>query len=535
MVEAPGREERWQPLAACALAALLYAALYSELPIDDALRFTPGIAAGVFEWDAAHLLMQPVVVLWHRYLAFGGPALASQERFNTFCAALSLGLLYLLLLRLRVGAVQRALLTALAACGYNLLNLATSGHIKLAALPFLTLSLVNATLWERDELEGRSGGAGRLAAAAVALGVAAGFLINSVLVAPFLALAILAVSLRAGGGAKRALGLAVTFGALCGGTALTLVGTVYARVTPGPHGIRGLLGFLLAKSADRPPSGGIAESLARGVFGGVQNFVFTGAFGAMLRTWMSGDSSFLAAHRRTFLAEGAVFLAAAGLLAWIFLAGLLRLVRGRGVAAVPLAFVLGAVAFAIPWNLNEADFYFQITLPMVALMAAAPAARWRLALYAVLLALTAGTVLFGWALPKKRYPLHRYEAELRSRLTPRDLALYWFDYAGGPSLIFMRLPGVPRFHPDLAYERDPDPGHFFPRMAGLIDSHLAAGGHVYLFGILDGRVWNVPWPVLRRKGLAPPRLEAFFRERYPVIDRGEVAEIRCWELLSTRR
>jgi hypothetical protein len=255
----------------------------------------------------------------------------------------------------------------------------------------------------------------------------------------------------------------------------------------------------------------------------------------MLRTWISGESSFLAAHRRTFLAEAAVFLVAASLLAWIFLAGLLRLARGSGVAAVPLAFVLGAMAFAIPWNLNEADFYFQITLPMVALMAAAPASRRRQALYALFLALTAGTVLLGWALPKKRYPLRRYEAELRSRLTSRDLALYWFDYSGGPSLIFMRLPEVAHFYPDLAYERDPDPSRFFPRMAGLIDHRLAAGGRVYLFGILDGRVWNVPWPLLRRKGLTLPRLEAFFRERYPVIDRGEVAGIRCWELQPARR
>lgn len=531
----PGWRSGWQVLAVCAFAAILYTSLYSELPIDDALRFTPDIAAGNFEWDASHLLMQPVVVLWHRYLSLGGPAILSQERFNTFCAALSLGILYLLLLRLGVGAARRALLTAVAAFGYNLLNLATSGHIKLAALPFLTLSLFHATLWEEGEQAGGSGHVGRLIAAAVELGIAAGFLINSVLVAPFLALAILGISSRAGRGPRRALGLATTFGVLCGGTALAILGTGYALVTPGPHGIRGLLGFLLAKSSGRGPFTGITESLARGVFGGVQSFVFIGNFGAMVRTWMSGDSSFLAAYRGLFLTEGAIFLAALALFAWIYLEALLRLARGRGVAAAPLAFVLGAFAFAVPWNLNEADFYFQITIPVVVLMATAPPAAWRLALQALLLALVAGTVLSGWALPKKRYPLSRYEAELRSRLTPRDLAVYWFDYSGGPSLVFLNLPGVPRLHPDRLYEQDPDPGRLFQRLAGATDGHLAAGGRVYLFGILDDRTWHAPWPLLRQKGLTPHRLKDFFQDRYTVVYRGEVAEIRCWELLPQRR
>ena len=527
---ASGRETapRWpawgQALLAALLAAFFYTALHSELPIDDTDRFTPHIAAGVFEWDPSHLLMQPAVVLWHRYLGFGETARASQERFNAFCAALSLGIFYFLLLRLGVGPAWRVLLTALAACSYNLLNLATSGHIKLAVLPFLTLSLAHAMLWERDETAGGSGRGGLLAASAVELGIACVFLISSALIAPFLALAVLGVSLRAGRGLWRSLGRAAAVGALSGGTALAVLA-----------GSGQFLGLLASKSVQRPPSAGAIETLARGVFGTVQSFVYVGNFGAMLRTWMAGDGSFLAAHRRTFLAEGAVFLAAAALLAWIYGEALLRLVRGRGAVAVPWAFVLGALAFTIPWNLNESDFYFQIVLPTAALIAVLTVAfptrsRWITAL--LLLALVAGTVLPGWALPKRRYPLSRYNAELRARLTPRDLALYWFDYTGGPSLIFMKLPGVTHLYPDRMYERDPDPARFFPRLAHAVDSRLAAGGRVYLFGILDGRTWHAPWPILRREGLTEPRLETFFRERYRVVDRGEIAEIPCWELLT---
>jgi hypothetical protein len=520
-----------EALAAAVLSFLLYTGLGSELPIDDTLSYGPHIAAGVFEWDASHLLMQPAVVLWHRYLGFGGTARASQERFNAFCAAVALGIFYLLLVRLGVSAGRRVLLTALAACSYNLFNLATSGHIKLAVLPFLALSLFHAVLWERDELAGGAGRFGFLAASAVELGLACAFLINSTLVAPFLGAAVLVVSLRAGRGIGPALGRAAGFGALCGATATAVLGTVYALVSAGPASPGGFLSFLLAKSAERPPFAGVAESLARGAFGVVQSFVYVGNFGAMLRTWMSGDGSFLAVHLRTFVIEGLIFLAAAALLAWIYGESGVRLLRGRGVAAVPWAFVLGALAFAIPWNLNESDFYFQIVLPTVAMMAMMTIGKvaWRRAAAGLLVTLVAATVLFGWALPKRRYPLSRYNTELRSRLTPRDLAVYWREYNGGPSLIFMKLPGVPRLHPDHLYKRDPD--RFFPRLARAVDSHLAAGGHVYLFGILDGRTWHAPWPVLQREGLTEPALERFFRQRYRVVDRGEIVEIPCWELL----
>ncbi|HSK78231.1 MAG TPA: hypothetical protein VLQ45_17390 [Thermoanaerobaculia bacterium] len=520
-----------QALAAAALAALLYAGLYAELPIDDTLHFGPHIEAGIFEWDAAHLFMQPAVVLWHRVLGFGGPARASQERFNTFCAALSLGIFYLLLLRLGVAPVGRAVLTALAAVSYNLLNLASSGHVKLAVLPFLTAALYHAVLWERDERADGTGGVRRLAAAAVFLGVASGFLINSVLVAPFLALAVAAVSLFAGAGVRRALGRAFAVGGLCGATGLAVLAAGYALAGAGPWSVRGFFGFLLAKTALRPPVSGELESLARGAFGVVQNFVWVGSFGPMLRALMEGDSSFLPAHRGRLVAEGAVFLAAAALLAWVYLGALRRLGRGRSVAAVPLAFILGALAFAIPWNLNESDFYFPLTLPTVVLIAAAPKSAMRSAVSLLLLGLAAWTSIGEWAVPKKLYPLRRYNAELQTRLTSRDLVVHWYVYTGGPSVIFLDLPGVPRLPLDRAYERSPGRDLFFSGVAGAIDRRLAEGGRVYLFGILDDRSWNAPWPGLRRQGLTLERLDSFFRERYTVADRGEIAGIPCWELL----
>src|SRR5688572_5954681 len=76
-----------QAFAVTVLAIFLYAGLRSELPVDDILRFPAHIAEGIYDWDAAHLFMQPAALLWHRYLGFGAPARTSQERFNAFCAA----------------------------------------------------------------------------------------------------------------------------------------------------------------------------------------------------------------------------------------------------------------------------------------------------------------------------------------------------------------------------------------------------------------------------------------------------------------
>ncbi|HEY9422863.1 MAG TPA: hypothetical protein VIW92_15730, partial [Thermoanaerobaculia bacterium] len=450
-----------QALAVALLAVLLYSGLHSELPIDDTLHFGPHIAAGIYEWDAAHLFMQPAVVLWHRYLGFGAPARVSQERFNTFCSAISLGLLYLLLLRLGVEPLRRALLTLLAALSFNLLNLATSGHIKLAALPFLTLSLFQAVLWERDIRQGGGRlGDGRLAASAVALGVSTSFLASSLAVAPFLSLAAMIPSLRAGSGPRRALTRFLGTGFLTGISAFALLGAGYLFAVPRPASLAGFLGFVFAKAAGRPESGGWAESLARSGFGVLQNFVYLGDFGAMARAWMNGDGAVLAPHLRTFCLLAIVFLAALALLAWAYGNALLRLARGCG-PAMPWAFVLGTMLFALPWNLNESDFYFPLTLPTVVLLATAPPSVRRPVLETALLALVTCTVLFGWSLPRKSYPLKRYNAELHSLLTERDLAVHWFEWSGGPSLIFMDLPKVARLHPDKVFDRTLGSSRFF--------------------------------------------------------------------------
>lgn len=517
------------------LAVLLYAGLASELPIDDARRYRAGVEAGVFEWDAAHLLMQPAAVLWHRWAGFGAPALVSQQRFNAVSAGIALGIFHLLLERLGLAAARRLALTALAAMSFNVLCLATSGHIKLAAFPFLALALYHGALWERERWAGRPGGDGRLTAASAALGLAAAFLLNSAVVAPFLGLAAFAVILRTGGGARRAAAGMLRVGAVSGATALLIVGGAYPLVTPPPHDLGGFAGFLLAKAAAAGEAESAVESVARGGFGVVQNFVYLGDFGAVAREWLAGRLPDSGWSRGALLAQAAAFLAAAALLGAALLGAAARLARGPagGARTVPWAFLLGAVAFAIPWNLNEADFYFQITLPVVLLLASAPAPRPR-RLELAFLALVAATVLGGWSLPRRDYPLQRYQAELQAGLAERDLAVYWFDYGGGPSLIFFDLPGLERLHPDRLH-RENGGERFFPELARRLDERLAAGDRVLLFGLLDGRWWNAPWPRLRSEGLSPARFEGFFRQRYEVLERGPVAEIPCWELRPRAR
>jgi hypothetical protein len=89
---------------------------------------------------------------------------------------------------------------------------------------------------------------------------------------------------------------------------------------------------------------------------------------------------------------------------------------------------------------------------------------------------------------------------------------------------------VTRTHLDRLYALSPDPRQVLPTVERTWDKRLADGGRVYLFGILDDRDWNAPWPMLRRKGITRESLEYQIRDRYTVMDLGDLAGIPCWEL-----
>lgn len=97
-----------------------------------------------------HVWLEPVTLLWHRYLGFGETAEQSQKHINTVFAAAGIAVFYAMLLKFKLPLLRWIVATALVAASCNILTLAPTGHMKLLAFPFLTAAFYYAVSWERD-------------------------------------------------------------------------------------------------------------------------------------------------------------------------------------------------------------------------------------------------------------------------------------------------------------------------------------------------------------------------------------------------
>ena len=528
---APRLARALEPLAVLALAAVAYPLLTSQLPIDDVSRFTPGIAAGRLEWDPAHLWMQPTVVLWHRL--FGGTALAAQHAVNVASAALSLAALAAYLRAFGCRPAVRAASLALVAFSFHVLVLATSGHFKLLAMPFLTVALGEATAWELAAARGGRPSARRLALAGVALGVATAYLASSVLAVAAMSVAAAVVSFRARGGAARATRDGATVALAAGATVAAAFALAYL-VQPGPASAGGFLEFATATQARGRggPTAGLAESTARLAFGLALNFVWLEDLGSVLRARMSGALPSLAGYGRELWIPSV--LCAGALVGLAVLARTsLRAIRDRAAAgALAWAQAGGMLAFAAAWNLTEPDFYFPATAPLVLAAALCARTRAQVALLALAALAVGGSNLATYSLPRRPYPLVRHGEELAREFGPRDLVISFQDYPGGPYLGFFAEPlaDVPAFWVDEPARLHGRPETIFADLHAAVDEAFLRGGRAVVFRVLDERDWKGPWAVMRMRGWPKERVRRELEERYEVRALGEKAGIPCWEL-----
>ncbi len=91
---------RLESLLVFVLAALFYVSLYGELPYHDAQRFAAQLSSDRFVYDLGHVLLEPAALLWHRWLGFGEPVVASQKHISTVATAAAIAIFYGLLIRL---------------------------------------------------------------------------------------------------------------------------------------------------------------------------------------------------------------------------------------------------------------------------------------------------------------------------------------------------------------------------------------------------------------------------------------------------
>ncbi|MBV9747383.1 MAG: hypothetical protein JO157_01090 [Acetobacteraceae bacterium] len=510
------------------LAGLFYVSLYGELPYHDAVRFAEQLSSDRFVYDIGHVLLQPAALLWHRWLGFGEPVMTSQKHISTVAAAAAIAIFYGLLVRLGTARWLAVLAAALVAASCGIITLAPSAHFKLVALPFVTAALAVLTLAEVEERAHRPAVA--LAGGAL-LAVGAGFFAGTLTTPPFAALALMAAARREGAGWPRALLQAVLLGATCALLFALFAGGTYALINAGPLNGQGFAAALAAKEAVRPVDRSWADQAARAVFSTVNDFIAAPGLGAIARAWMSGQIPSLRAYAPALLPILVPWAATAAILAAVYVRAVIAPLHGRR-CLISLAFVIGALVWAVGYNLNDPEHWVDLTAPTVLLFVTLfPPVAVGVGL-PIWSALTIAINLALFAIPTATYPLARYEAQMQAQFTPRDLLISFAAYSGRPALSAFDLSGLRDLELDLALNESPNLDAFFASLDREITNTLDEGGRVMVFDLLDGSDWEAPWLDLTRRGLTKDRLYSHLASHFTVTQRPSIAELKVWQITA---
>ena len=520
-----GRHELAEPVFAWLAAAAFYCALYGQLPYHDVFRFIAQIDSGKFVWDMGHVWLQPVTLLWHRYLGFGESAEQSQKHINTVFAAAGVAVFYAGLMKFEIPAWRRIVATALVAASCNILTLAPTGHMKLLAFPFLTAGFYYAVAWERAERKSN----GDLIRAGILMALAACFHSSVLAAPPFIGLVILVSSLREGAGWMKGITRAVLFGAVCGLLFLALLEVARLAFFGQFLNWSDFTSAVGDKDDLRTGWFSWSDTLGRMLFGTVNNFIAAPDMGPVLRAWIAGQIPSLKPYAGELIEQTIPWLGTLALLAAIYLRAAYFGLRGKPML-MPLAFIVGALAWNGFFNINEPEHWFHLTVPTLALFLFVFPGRFGSIVLPVWAAVTIALNLTLWALPEARYPLKQYQAELNREFGAKDLLLYFTTYGGGPNLSFFEL-ATPTLPIDQLYENKPDADAFYASVEAQTQAAFARGGKVVVFQALDQENWNAPWMILTRAGMPKAKLTGFFDSEYRVEPMGEIAEMKAWQLL----
>lgn len=511
-------------------AALFYFSLYGQLPFHDAVGDAQQLDAGKFTWDIGHIFMEPVALLWHRYLGFGEESQLTLKHINTFSTAAAVAIFYATLLRLRLPAWQRILGSALLAGSSSILILAPCGMPKLEAFPFVNAALFALIGWERID-DGRSGIAS-LVTAGVLLAMAGAFLASALATVPFANLAVLAIGYRRYGRFLPALRDAVVFGAVCTlvfALCAALGFALFAGQTPD---LGAMQSSVALKESVRPMAAAPSFSLggvARVVFGTVDNFVAAPHLAEDGRAYLGGQIHDFASYLPSLAWEIVPFVATLALLAVVYLKTGLALVRRQPIL-IPAAFLCGAQAWTIYYGMIDPEHWFQLSSPTILLYLltfSQPLIGWTLPIW---LAGTLAANLAFWAVPQATYPLYRYVREVNALYTPKDMLVYFGNYPGTHYLGFFYLPNVQRLRVDLMLEQASDPAAVLSEIKDEIDRTLDDDGEVVVYSIFARHDWSGGWAALAGLHITKAEVMRFFREHYRIIDNGEIAEMPTWRL-----
>jgi hypothetical protein len=513
--DAPARPpwpDRGAALLVAVVASLAYVLLYARIDIDDTNLIVYPVVNGQLVWSPAHLLMHPTALLLYRLAGSPDDVVMVLRLANTACAAAALGLGFVLLRRCGVGMAIALAGTTAAWGSFALLQLATSGHVKLFGLPFLMLGLV---LLAGRARRGPAGQMAALVGAGMAWGLAAAYLASFALVGPVVAALVFlrAIAARAWPAARRAVldyaVLGTAMAAVLGGALLS------AWMASGAAGSGTSFLAWAAEDTARAETPGIsAMGLARTAVGMVKGFAWLFLLPEGARAWLAGEAPGLDFGDLRVLGEVGAVLAT---LAWIALSALAVVTlwrRGREADLVVAGALLASVAFCVGWGHFEADFQFPVTVLAAFSLALCPKVP-RLAMACGML--LAGYNIAAYAAPRLTIDSRATYFQLQSLVRPGDLMVCGCAFNGRHTAYYYPLPADRRIRViiDLVEPRGIVQAEAFQAaLEGRIAATLARGGRVYLFDLLDPGDWGPPWPQLHaigvRKDILRQRLEAAF-------------------------
>jgi hypothetical protein len=321
------------------------------------------------------------------------------------------------------------------------------------------------------------------------------------------------------------------FAAVCGAVFVLLACAGYAVFAGDMPSLHGLTASVTDKADLKPQAYGPVATVARLVFGTINNLIAAPDLGPILRARVAGQIESLVPYRTVLLSEALPWLAVMLLVAAIYLATARALLAGARLL-MPAAFLCGAQAWTVYYGLNDPEHWFQLTVPTVILfLTVFPSRFTRLAVppWAVLTAVV-NVGLFG--MPYATYPLSSYERALSRTFSAKDLLISFAAYPGGPSLAFFDLPAVPKLMLDTRLNQSADSTAFYAGVDRDIAAALGRGGRVVVIGnVLDRYDWNAPWADLPAHGVGKQQLIDFFHSHYRVESAGAIAEMKAWEIL----
>jgi hypothetical protein len=509
-----------------------YISLYSPLEYDDTYRFIRSVSEGIFEWDASHILMQPVTVVWHMIIG-SDDAVFSQRSINTVSAAISFSIFYVLLYRLGVDATRRALLVIIAAVSTSMLILGTSGSMHLTTAPWLTAALYQSVMWERAALTPNCQLGqlkGRVVAAAVYLAIGTVFLLNTVVILPFLALSMLIVMRNRQADWPSVASTALLFSVVYLAIALpVMVAAHQLSMDGGPPS--SFLDFLLAKQDSwEKPHTSLPVAAGQTVLHVGKNFVWLQDFSAILRAWLGGHVALDSSYLKLLAPEAAYLTVTLMVLGTVFISTAIRFRKFEAPLLAPTAYLLGCVVFAFWWNYHEAAFYFPATLPTAVLLALLQPVMLSRSLIAVLTLLLVPVNLIDRAYTKATYPASAFENQILSEFDDGDLFVCFHDWPGHEDLTQLDIPGIRQWPIDDKFREFGNIEDLLAQTQSEIDSVLASGGRVIVFRVLDEYDWHAPWSWLPAKGVEKATLHSFFHRNYAIMPARSIARMKTWEL-----